>query len=151
MAGHLLCLYEVQGRRGTNLAQNRARGIHKIIELGVGHYIRVMVRHCAHQAGVAKYQRKKRVMWKLCNVGSLEKTLMIEQQACKVAQPTGSGPRHAVLHGDILVTLREYSTIITSQLVPPLVQNICDTVSNILIVPEDRASLQLVLPRAELS
>ena len=67
---------------------------------------------------------------------------MIEQQACKVAQPTGSGPRHAVLHGDILVTLREYSTIITSQLVPPLVQNICDTVSNLLIVPEDQASLQ---------
>ena len=60
----------------------------------------------------------------------------------EITQPTGSGPRHAAIHDDILVTLHELSSTITSQRIPPLGQNISDIISNLTIVPEDQAALQ---------
>lgn len=57
-------------------------------------------------------------------------------------QPTGSGPRHAAIQNDILVTVHELSSTITSQRIPPLGQNSSDLISNLSIVPEDQATLQ---------
>ena len=59
----------------------------------------------------------------------------------QIAQPTGSGPRHAVIHDGILVTLHEFSSTITSQRIPPLGTNNSDIISNLSIVPEDQAAL----------
>lgn len=54
----------------------------------------------------------------------------------------GSGPRHAAIQDDILITLHELSSTITSQRIPPLGQNNSDIISGLSIVPEDRAALQ---------
>ena len=59
----------------------------------------------------------------------------------EITQPTGSGPRHAAIYNDILITLHELSSTITSQHIPPLGQNSSDLISNLSIVPEDQAAL----------
>ena len=56
----------------------------------------------------------------------------------EIKQPTGSGPRHAAIHNDILVTLHELSSTITSQRIPPLGLNSSGLISNLSIVPEDQ-------------
>lgn len=60
----------------------------------------------------------------------------------EIMQPAGSGPRHAAIHNDILVTVHELSNAITSQRIPPLGQNSSDLISSLSIVPEDQAALQ---------
>ena len=57
----------------------------------------------------------------------------------EIKQPTGSGPRHAVIQGNTLITIHELSSTITSQSIPPLGQNSSDLISNVSIVPADRA------------
>ncbi|KAF9787763.1 Lactonase, 7-bladed beta-propeller-domain-containing protein [Thelephora terrestris] len=59
----------------------------------------------------------------------------------EIKQPTGSGPRHAAIHRDILVTLHELSSTITSQRIPPLGQNSSGLISNLSIVPLDQAAM----------
>jgi 6-phosphogluconolactonase (cycloisomerase 2 family) len=63
----------------------------------------------------------------------------------EIKQPTGSGPRHAAIYKDILITLHELTSSITSQRIPPLGQNTSDIISNLSIVPEDQA----VMPGAK--
>jgi len=60
----------------------------------------------------------------------------------EIKQPAGSGPRHAAVYEDILVTLHELSSTITSQRIPPLGQNGSDFISDLSIVPEDQAKIQ---------
>jgi len=60
----------------------------------------------------------------------------------EITQPSGSGPRHAAIHGDILVTLHETSSTIISQCIPPLGQNSSDIISNLSIIPTDQATLE---------
>jgi len=60
----------------------------------------------------------------------------------EIPQPTGSGPRHAVIHDGILVTLHELSNTIVTQRIPPLGQNSSDIISNLSVVPEDQAALE---------
>jgi len=60
----------------------------------------------------------------------------------EIKQPTGSGPRHSAIHGDILVTLHELSNTIASQRIPPLGQNSSDAISTLSVIPEDQASLE---------
>ncbi|KAF9777854.1 Lactonase, 7-bladed beta-propeller-domain-containing protein [Thelephora terrestris] len=59
----------------------------------------------------------------------------------EITQPTGSGPRHAAVFDNFLVTVHELSSTITSQLIPPLGQNSSDLISNLSIVPVDQAAL----------
>lgn len=59
----------------------------------------------------------------------------------EITQPPGSGPRHAVISDNILITLHEYSSTITSQFIPSSSQNSSDLISSIYIVPTDQASL----------
>lgn len=58
-----------------------------------------------------------------------------------IPQPTGSGPRHAVINNNTLITIHELSSTITSQLVPLPGQSGSDIISNLSIVPEDQAGL----------
>ena len=60
----------------------------------------------------------------------------------QIKQPTGSGPRHAVIYNNFLVTLHELSSTITSQLIPPLGQDSSHLISNLSIVPQDQIGLQ---------
>lgn len=60
----------------------------------------------------------------------------------EITQPTGSGPRHAAIYNNTLVTLHELSSTITSQFIPPLGQNSSDLISNLSIVPQDQVALQ---------
>ena len=47
-----------------------------------------------------------------------------------------------MIHNDILVTVHELASTITSQYIPPLGQNSSDLISNLSIIPEDQVSLQ---------
>jgi len=58
----------------------------------------------------------------------------------EIKQPTGSGPRHAAIYNDILVTIHETSSTITSQRIPPLGQDTSGLISNLSVVPEDQAA-----------
>ena len=59
----------------------------------------------------------------------------------EITRPTRDGPRHAVIHGDILVSLPALSGATISQLTPPLSQNSSDLISNLPIVPKDQAAM----------
>jgi len=59
----------------------------------------------------------------------------------EITQPTGSGPRHALISNNTLITLHEFSSTITSQPIPPLGQNSSDLISNVSVVPSDKAGL----------
>jgi len=60
----------------------------------------------------------------------------------QITQPSGSGPRHAVIQNGTLVTLHELSSNITSQSIPPLGQNSSDIISELSIIPKDQAGSQ---------
>ena len=62
--------------------------------------------------------------------------------AGQISQPTGSGPRHSVIHGDILVTLHETANTITTQRIPPLGQNSSGVISSFSVIPEDQVALE---------
>jgi len=71
--------------------------------------------------------------------------------AGQISQPTGSGPRHSVIHDDILVTLHETANTITTQRIPPLGQNSSGIISSLSVVPEDQVGLEgAVFAAAEL-
>ena len=60
----------------------------------------------------------------------------------QISQPTGSGPRHSVIHGDLLVTLHETANTLTTQRIPPLGQNSSGIICSFSVVPEDQAGLE---------
>ena len=60
----------------------------------------------------------------------------------RISQPTGSGPRHCVIHGNILVTLHETASTITTQRIPQLGHNSSGIISNLSVVPADQLALK---------
>jgi len=58
----------------------------------------------------------------------------------EIQQPAGSGPRHIAIHNDILFTLHELSSTLTSQKIPTLPAKSSPLISNVSIIPSSPPS-----------
>ncbi|KAK0458070.1 uncharacterized protein EV420DRAFT_1620867 [Desarmillaria tabescens] len=88
-------------------------------------------------------------VWRLKEIGSPGNWSIVGS----ITQPTGSGPRHIAVEGDLLFTLHETTSTLTVQKIPSLSTKTAALLANVFIVPPDSpvnasfAAAELLIPK----